>query len=65
MRALVYVEGGDLLGPDADPQGWKVFDPVNVTGTLFNVRDVTVQCTVSCLFHLDTTPLNQGMRSLP
>lgn len=47
MRALVYVEGGDLLGPDADPQGWKVFDPVNVTGTLFNVRDVTVQCTLA------------------
>ena len=49
MRALVYFEGGVVLGPDADPQGWKVFDPVEITGTLFNTRNVTVHCTVSCI----------------
>ena len=47
MRALVYSEGGVILGPDADPQGWKVFNPVEITGTLFNTRNVTVHCTVS------------------
>lgn len=47
MRALVYVEGLAILGPDADPQGWKVFDPVKITGTLFNARDVSVQCTLA------------------
>jgi hypothetical protein len=55
----VYAEGGELLGPDADPQGWKVFDPVNITGTLFNVRDVSVQCTVSGLFAHTYTSLSQ------
>ncbi|KAH9063997.1 hypothetical protein EDB87DRAFT_1557455 [Lactarius vividus] len=47
LRALVYAEGGAVLGPDADPQGWKVFDPVKITGTLFNARDVSVQCTLA------------------
>ena len=47
MRARVYAEGGEIPGPDADPQGWKVIDPVNLAGTLFNMRDVTVQYTVS------------------
>ena len=58
MRALVYAEGGDILGPDVDPQGWKVCDPVNITGTLFNVRDVSVQYTVSRgpLLHSGMTP---------
>ena len=49
LRALVYAEGGAILGPDADPYGWKVFDPVKFTGMLFNARDVSVQCTVSGL----------------
>ena len=49
LRALVYAEGGVILGPDADPQGWKMFDPVKILGTLFNARDVSVRCTVSGL----------------
>ncbi|KAF8271168.1 hypothetical protein EI94DRAFT_615456 [Lactarius quietus] len=65
LRALVYSEGGMILGPDADPQGWKVFDPIKITGTLFNVRDVTVQHTVSGLLHSGTTPLIYQVHSLP
>jgi hypothetical protein len=47
LRALAYAEGGVVLGPDADPEGWKVYDPVKITGTLFKAREVSVQCTVS------------------
>jgi len=47
LRALAYAEGGMILGPDADPEGWKLFDPIKITGTLFNARKVNVQCTVS------------------
>jgi hypothetical protein len=50
MRALVYAEGGEIPGPDLDPHGWKVCDPVNITGTLFDVRDVSLQHTASSLF---------------
>lgn len=65
LRTLVYAEGGDILGPDADPEGWKVLDPVKVTGTLFNVRDVTVQYSVSGLSYSSTSPLRkEGTRSL-
>jgi len=38
-----------ILGPDADPEGWKVYDPVKITETLFGTREVSVQCTVSDL----------------
>ena len=47
LRALAYADCGIILGPDADPEGWKVYKPVKITGTLFNARDVSVQCTVS------------------
>jgi len=47
MRALAYAEGGEIPGPDLDPHGWKVCDPVTATGTLFNVRNVSVQYTLA------------------
>jgi len=47
LRARAYAEGGVILGPDVDPEGWKVYDPVKITGTLFGTREVSVQCTVS------------------
>jgi hypothetical protein len=50
LRALVYAGGGAILGPDADPEGWKVYEPVKIAGTLFTARDVSVQCTVSGSF---------------
>lgn len=49
LRARAYVEGGVILGPDPDPEGWKVYDPVKITGTLFGTREVSVQCTVSMI----------------
>jgi hypothetical protein len=49
-RARAYAEGGVVVGPDADPEGWKVYDPVKITGTLFGTREVSVQCTVSDSF---------------
>ncbi|KAI9439829.1 hypothetical protein H4582DRAFT_2215878 [Lactarius indigo] len=58
LRALVYAEGGAVLGPDVDPQGWKVFDPVKITGTLFNARNVSVQCTLAM-----ATPLTYASNS--
>ena len=62
LRALAYAEGGVVLGPDADPEGWKVYDPVKITGTLFKARDVTVQCTVSGPF---TTSLSWAAAHTP
>jgi len=61
LRARVYAEGGAILGPDTDPEGWKVYDPVKITGTLFGTREVRVQCTVSNPFDrtVVTTPLSQ------
>ncbi|KAI0303667.1 hypothetical protein B0F90DRAFT_1892715 [Multifurca ochricompacta] len=47
LRTLAYAENVAILGPDADPEGWNVCDPVKITGTLFNARNVSVQCTVS------------------
>jgi hypothetical protein len=49
LRAQAYVEGGVILGPDVDPEGWRVYDPVKITGTLFGTREVSVQCTVSMI----------------
>ena len=57
LRARAYAEGGVILDPNADPEGWKVYDPVKVTGTLFDTREVSVQCTVSDL--LTDRPLSQ------
>jgi hypothetical protein len=61
FRARAYAEGGVILGPDADPEGWKVYDPIKITGTLFGTREVSVQCTVSDPFDLAvvTTPLSE------
>ncbi len=53
LRARAYAEGGEILDPDADPEGWKVYDPVKITGTLSGAREVSVQCSVSDHF---TTP---------
>lgn len=46
LCVLAYEEGTPQLGPEADPEGWKVFAPVTVHGTLFNTRPAEVQYTV-------------------
>ena len=58
LRVRAYAEGGAIFGPDADPEGWKVYDPIKITGTLFGTREVSVQYTVSDPFdrtHRDNT----------
>lgn len=46
LRSLAYQEGSQLIGPDGDPQGWKILTPIKVKGTLFSVKPVEVECTV-------------------
>ncbi|KAI0034729.1 hypothetical protein K488DRAFT_44744 [Vararia minispora EC-137] len=43
MRSLAYESGTPLLGPDEDPPGWHVLQPVTITGNLFNDRTATVE----------------------
>ncbi len=36
-----------LIGPDADPEGWRTYDPIVVRGVMFKTRPVQVECAVS------------------
>lgn len=47
LCVLAYEEGRPPLGPEADPEGWIVFPPLNVSGMLFDTRSVNVQYSVS------------------
>ncbi|THU84189.1 hypothetical protein K435DRAFT_783908 [Dendrothele bispora CBS 962.96] len=47
LRQLSYREGIPLLGPNADPQGWKTLPVFLATGRLFENTPVEVQCTFS------------------
>lgn len=47
LRIAAYLEGSPLLGPEADPDGWKILSPFNVAGTLFDSKPVKVEMTVS------------------
>ncbi|KAJ7126829.1 hypothetical protein C8R44DRAFT_105996 [Mycena epipterygia] len=44
LRQLAYKEGSELMGPDGDPAGWKVLQPVNIKGKLFEAKEVEVEC---------------------
>ncbi|KAI0052247.1 hypothetical protein FA95DRAFT_1601919 [Auriscalpium vulgare] len=44
MRRVAYQEMTPLLGPEEDPQGWKVLHPLGIEGTLSKKRSVSVQC---------------------
>ncbi len=46
LRQLAYREGSSLVGPQGDPQGWKVLPAVKVVGTVFDARKVEFECTV-------------------
>jgi len=46
LRRLAYEEGNQLIGPDGDPEGWKILAPIKVKGTIFSVKQVEVECTV-------------------
>jgi len=49
LRQLSYVEGSGLIGPDGDPEGWKILEPVSIKGTLFDAREVQAKCLVGGL----------------
>ncbi|KAI0636046.1 hypothetical protein C8Q77DRAFT_1101044 [Trametes polyzona] len=58
LRQLAYREGSALVGPEGDPEGWKVLPPVTVAGTIFGARQVELQCTVAI-----STPLTYALGS--
>ncbi|KAI0749677.1 hypothetical protein C8Q80DRAFT_1163385 [Daedaleopsis nitida] len=47
LRQLAYAEGNALVGPLGDPEGWKVLPPVKLAGTIFDTRQVEVECTLA------------------
>ncbi|KAI0950800.1 hypothetical protein AcW1_008009 [Taiwanofungus camphoratus] len=58
LRQAAYAEGSTLIGPEGDPEGWKVLSPAKVTGTLFDSRQVELQCTLAI-----ATPLSYSRGS--
>ncbi|KAM5531766.1 hypothetical protein V8D89_014536 [Ganoderma adspersum] len=58
LRELSYREESPLIGPQGDPGGWKVFTSVNVTGVLFDTRQVNLECTLAV-----ATPLSYALGS--
>lgn len=46
LRRIAYAEGSPLIGPEGDPEGWKILPGLKIKGTLFNTKDVEVDCTV-------------------
>lgn len=47
MRLKAYKGGLDLVGPDGDPEGWFIAPSFRAKGTLFEKRDVDLECSVS------------------
>lgn len=56
LRQLAYQENSPLLGPDGDPEGWKVFPSVKIRGRIFSARDVELRCTVRDAYHYPCCP---------
>jgi hypothetical protein len=50
---LAYSEGSALIGPEGDPDGWKVLPSIHANGTLFDTKAVDVEFSVSCEFDHD------------
>ncbi|KAI0359923.1 hypothetical protein OH77DRAFT_1419286 [Trametes cingulata] len=46
LRQLAYQEDHPLVGPDGDPDGWKVLGPVRFDGVLFKSVPIEVECTL-------------------
>ena len=44
---MAYREGGTLLGPEGDPEGWETIAPFTISGKLFETRSVEVEVSVS------------------
>ncbi|KZS92454.1 hypothetical protein SISNIDRAFT_510742 [Sistotremastrum niveocremeum HHB9708] len=47
LQRASYIDGGQMVGPDADPAGWKVLPPVKIQGTLFDTKQVEVEVSLA------------------
>ncbi|KAH9481699.1 hypothetical protein JR316_0006226 [Psilocybe cubensis] len=47
LRRIAYSEGSPLIGPEGDPEGWRVLPTLKIKGTLFNTKEVEVDCTLA------------------
>lgn len=65
LRQLAYREGTPLVGPQGDPDGWKVLPPVKVAGTVFDAREVELECIVSPTFYRVPYALSDDISSSP
>ncbi|KAF5326926.1 hypothetical protein D9619_004162 [Psilocybe cf. subviscida] len=46
VRRMAYWEGSPLVGPEGDPEGWKVLPPVKIQGALSD-KAVDIDCTLA------------------
>lgn len=47
LRQTAYREVSAVLGPEVDPEGWKILEPVKTTGSLFGQSgSVEIEVTV-------------------
>ncbi|KAI5122909.1 hypothetical protein M0805_007587 [Coniferiporia weirii] len=58
LRRLAYSDGSPLIGPEGDPEGWKILPSVKVTGTLFDAKTIEVEATLAL-----ATPLSYAAGS--
>ncbi|KAG6828626.1 hypothetical protein H0H92_007271, partial [Tricholoma furcatifolium] len=56
LRQTAYKEKVPLLGPDADPQGWKILPVVVLEGTIFDAQKIKVECTLAVATPLSYAP---------
>ncbi|KAI0077074.1 hypothetical protein K474DRAFT_1753683 [Panus rudis PR-1116 ss-1] len=47
LRQVAYQEGSSIIGPEGDPDGWKVLPAVSVKGTIFNSREIEATCSLA------------------
>jgi hypothetical protein len=47
LRLKAYKEGLDLIGPDGDSEGWFVVPSFRAQGTLFEKREVDLECSLA------------------
>jgi len=47
LRQLAYIDGTSLIGPSGDPDGWKVLQPVKLSGTIPGPKTVELEYTLA------------------
>ncbi|EIW53242.1 uncharacterized protein TRAVEDRAFT_134054 [Trametes versicolor FP-101664 SS1] len=46
-RQIAYLENSPLIGPDGDPDGWQLLEPLRINGSVFSTRSVEATCTLA------------------